>query len=111
MTPLYWPTHITLSSSSTIMSHYPGVTVWTASLLFIVFVCCLFVFGICLVCQSVCSAVCMSYLSVCVHNLVLYLRFVYWPISGQNTINHLKSEVSLSRLAQELCQSAVKVSV
>ena len=57
------------------MSHYPGVTV---------LVCFSFVYHFCLlfVCWylpflSVCFAVCMSYLSVCVHNLVLYLRFVH----------------------------------
>ena len=55
------------------MSHYSGVTVLVRFLLFIVFVClfvCLY-----LSCLSVCFAVCMSYLSVFVHNLVLYLRF------------------------------------
>ena len=79
MTPLYWLTHITLSSSSTIMSHYPGVTVLVRFLLFNVFVC-LFVCWY-LSCLSVCIAVCMSYLSMCVHNFVLYcgLYMGLWP--------------------------------
>ena len=61
------------------MSHYPGVTVWSAFLLFNVFVC----LSVCwyLSCLSVCFAVCMSYLSICEHYLVLYLRFVYGPMA------------------------------
>ena len=42
-----------------------------------------------------CFAVCMSYLSVCVHNLVLYFAVYIWAY-GQNTINRLKSEDFLS---------------
>ena len=42
MAPLYWLSHITLSSSTTIMSHYPGVTV--GPLVF----CLLFLFVVCL---------------------------------------------------------------
>ena len=36
-------------------------------------------------CLSVCFAVCMSYLSVCEHNLVLYFAVCIWAY-GQNTI-------------------------
>ena len=68
------------------MSHYLGVTVWSAFPSFCLFVCRY------LSCLSVCLAVCISYLSVCVHNLVLYFAICIWAY-GQNTINHLKSEV------------------
>ena len=46
------------------MSHYPGVAVWSAFLLFNVFVC-LFV-GICLVCLCVLLFVCLICLCVCI---------------------------------------------
>ena len=42
-----------------------------------------------------CFSVCRSYLSVCVHNLVLYFAVYIWAC-GQNTINRLKSEDFLS---------------
>ena len=54
-----------LSSSTTIMSHYLGVTVWSAFLLFVVFVCGFFV-DICLVCLCVLLFVCFICLSVCI---------------------------------------------
>ena len=88
MTPLYWPTHITLASSSTIMSHYPGVTVLVRFSLFNVFVC-LFV-GICLVCLCVLLFVCLICLCVCI--ILFCIAVCIWAY-GQNTINHLKSEV------------------
>ena len=48
-----------------------------------------------------CFAVCMSYLSECVHNLVMHFAVCIWAY-GQNTINHLKSQVSLFKLEREV---------
>ena len=78
MTPLYWPTHITLSST-TIISHYLGVTVWSAFLLFVVFVS-LFV-GICLVCLCVLLFVYLICLSVYIFIFLFFccLYMGLWP--------------------------------
>ena len=62
------------------MSHYPGVTAlvgFSFVYCFCLFVCLLV--DICIVC--LCVLLFLSYLSVCVHNLVLYLRFVYGPMA------------------------------
>ena len=80
-----------------VIYHHNVLLSWCDCLVRFSFVCCFCLLFVCwyLSCLSVCFAVCMSYLSVCVHNLVLYFAVCIWAY-GQNTINHLKSEVSLS---------------
>ena len=94
MTPLYWPTHITLWSSTTIMSHYLGVTVWSAFHMFCFSSFFLLFLVVCwyLSCLSLCFAGCMSYLSVCIIMFcILWFVYIYIWAYGQNTINWLKS--------------------
>ena len=83
MTPFYWPTHITLSSSTSIMSHYLGVIVWSAFFVYFVFL----LFFVCLLIfvLFILLFVCLINLSVCVHNLVLYFAVCIWAY-GPNTI-------------------------
>ena len=111
MTPLNWPTHITLSSSSTIRSHYPGVTVLVRfSFLLLLLLFCLFVCWY-LSCLSVCFAVCMSYLSACVHNLVLYFAVCIfmgiWPKYNKPSEVSLSLSVCLCPLCVCVCRGGV----
>ena len=87
MIPLDWATHISMSSSTIIMSHYLGVTV----ILFVFCLFCLLLF--CFVCLFALLFVCRIYLSVRIIQFVCSGVCIKY---GQNTISLLESEVSLS---------------